>query len=196
MHEQIALKLLLLFQNNHRRRGPKSRCLSLTEEFTCSCFGPAKKPKDRKHRIMSWENTDTQKNFAADKKGKTSGLTLTWRLWRHCCCRYGWYPLLVAVIVTTGWLSSLYSSAGCDFIRLDIGFTPSNEAWNQSTAELGLFVYQSGESSMNKYHEAFVDGCQWYEDTFNEDFIEHDRTWKVARIMAYISFLSSALAMV
>lgn len=99
------------------------------------------------------------------------------------------------MIVTTGWLSSLYSSAGCDFIRLDIGFTPSNEAWNQSTAELGLFVYQSGESSMNKYHEAFVDGCQWYEDTFNEDFIEHDRTWKVARIMAYISFLSSALAM-
>ena len=102
----------------------------------------------------------------------------------------------VARSVWSASLSSLYSSAGCDFIRLDIGFTPSNEAWNQSTAELGLFVYQSGESSMNKYHEAFVDGCQWYEDTFNEDFIEHDRTWKVARIMAYISFLSSALAMV
>lgn len=91
---------------------------------------------------------------------------------------------------------SLYSSAGCDFIRVNVGFTPSNEAWNQSTAELGLFFYQSGEAEANKYRASLVDGCQWYEDIFNDHFIEDDRTWQVARIMAYISAISSTLAMV
>lgn len=125
-----------------------------------------------------------------------SGLTLTWKLWRHCCCRYGWYPLFVAPVVTAGCMFSLYSSAGCDFIRVNVGFTPSNEAWNQSTAELGLFFYQSGEAEANKYRASLVDGCQWYEDIFNDHFIEDDRTWQVARIMAYISAISSTLAMV
>ena len=112
-----------------------------------------------------------------------SGLTLTWRLWRHCCCRYGWYPLLVAPIVTSGCLLSLYSSAGCDFLRVNVGFTPSNSAWSQSTAELGLFYYQSGIPDDNKYKSALLDGCRPYEDQFNIDFIEDDRTWKVAKIM-------------
>lgn len=112
-----------------------------------------------------------------------SGLTLTWRLWRHCCCRYGFYPLLVAPIVTSGCLLSLYSSAGCDFLRVNIGFTPSNAAWNQSTAELGLFYYQSGIPDENTYKSALLDGCRPYREQFNTDFIEDDRTWKVAKIM-------------
>jgi hypothetical protein len=124
------------------------------------------------------------------------GLTHTWRLWRHCCCRYGWYPLIIAPIVTTGCLLSLYSSAGCDFIRVDVGFTPSNQAWNQSTGELGMFFYQSGEPEVNIYRETFVEGCRWYEDDFTENFIDDDRTWKVSRIMAYISGVASILAMV
>ena len=145
---------------------------------------------------MSWTNNELPEERPKKSTKSPSGLTHTWRLWRHCCCRYGWYPLLVAPIVTTGCMLSLYSSAGCDFIRVDVGFTPSNPAWNQSTAELGLFLYQSEEPETNKYREALVDGCRWYEDDFNEDFIDDDRTWKVARIMAYISAISSALAMV
>jgi hypothetical protein len=49
---------------------------------------------------------------------------------------------------------------------------------------------------MNKYRETLVDGCKWYDDTFNEDFVDDDRTWKVARMMAYISAISSTVAMV
>jgi len=91
---------------------------------------------------------------------------------------------------------SLYASAGCDFVRVDVGFTPSNEAWNQSTAELGLFFYQSGILAPNKYRAAILDGCERYEYDFNEAFINEDRTWKVARIMAYISGGASMVATV
>jgi hypothetical protein len=145
---------------------------------------------------MTWKNPKLEQEEPKMNYKTGSGLTLTWRLWRHCCCRYGWYPLLVAPVVTAGCLLSLYSSAGCDFIRVNVGFTPSNEAWNKSTAELGLFFYQSGEPDMNKYRESLIDGCKWYEDAFNEDFIQDDRTWNVARVMSYISAISSTLAMV
>lgn len=125
-----------------------------------------------------------------------SGLTYTWRLWRHCCCRYGWYPLTIAPLVTAGCFLSLYSSAGCDFVRVNVGFTPSNTGWNQSTAQLGLFLYQSGESEINQYREFFVDGCRWYDEEFSNEFIDNDRTWLVSRIMSYISGGAGIAAMV
>jgi hypothetical protein len=125
-----------------------------------------------------------------------SGLIYTWRLWRHCCCRYGWYPLVVAPIVTAGCFLSLYSSGGCDFLRVDVGFTPSNEAWNQSKAELGLFYYQSGIDDNEKLINSLTEGCQWYEDSFSEMFINDDRTWTVARIMGMISGIASLIATV
>jgi hypothetical protein len=139
---------------------------------------------------------EDEKSAQRTKSRQPSGFTYSWKLWRRCCCRYGTYPLIVAPIVTAGCLMSLYASAGCDFVRVDVGFTPSNEAWNQSTAQLGLFFYQSGAPETNKYREALLDGCQWYDDDFNEAFIDEDRTWKVARIMAYISGYSSMVATV
>lgn len=148
---------------------------------------------------MDWKRQPPSDDKNEEKRMRfatPSGLTHTWRLWRHCCCRYGWYPLLVAPIVTAGCLLSLLSSAGCDFLEVKIGFTPSNEAWNQSTAEMGLFFYQSGEPESNKYREALVDGCRYYSDEFTAAFIDEDRTWKVATIMAYISGISSLVATV
>jgi hypothetical protein len=130
------------------------------------------------------------------KSRPPSGFTYSWKLWRLCCCRYGIYPLIVAPIVTAGCLMSIYASSGCDFIRVDVGFTPSNEAWNQSTAQLGLFFYQSGEPETNKYRAAIIDGCQRYDGDFSEAFIGEDRTWKVARIMAYVSGCASMVSTV
>ena len=102
----------------------------------------------------------------------------------------------MAPIVTIGCLFSLYSAAGCDFIRVDVGFTPSNTGWNSSTLEMGLFLYQSGEPDANKYRAAFVDGCRSYTEDFTTEFIDDDRTWKVAQIMAYVSAGASILATV
>ena len=102
----------------------------------------------------------------------------------------------MAPIVTVGCLLSIYSSAGCDFIRVDVGFTPSNTGWNNSTLELGLFLYQSGETDTNKYYAAFVDGCRSYTDEFVEEFVQDDRTWRVAQIMAYVSGGGSIVATV
>ena len=102
----------------------------------------------------------------------------------------------MAPIVTVGCLFSVYSASGCDFIRVDVGFTPSNIGWNNSTLELGLFLFQSGEEDTNKYYAAFVDGCRPFSEEFVDDFVEDDRTWRVAQIMAYVSGGSSIIATV
>jgi hypothetical protein len=80
---------------------------------------------------------------------------------------------------------------GCDFFRLDIGFAPSNKGWNQSTGDFGMFLYQSDEPSLEKYQELFINGCRTYESEFSSIFINDDRTWKVARVMTYISGAAS-----
>jgi hypothetical protein len=81
-------------------------------------------------------------------------------------------------------------------MRVNVGFTPSNFAWNQSTVELGFFHYQSGISHEDKLYDAFAEGCRPYDDDFTDNFIADDRTWKVARIMGLISGCSSIVAAV
>lgn len=121
----------------------------------------------------------------------------TWRLWRNCCCRYGWYPLLVAPLVTAACILSLYSAGGCDFVRVNVGFTPTNVAWNQTEQiQVGLFLYQSGQPDSNRYRAAFLEGCREYSDEFVDSFVEDDRTWMVARIMAYVAGGASVVASV
>jgi hypothetical protein len=136
--------------------------------------------------------------------GSPSSFARCWRFWRNFCCLFGWYPVLVAPVITAGCLLSLYSSAGCDFVSVDIGFTPSNPAYNQSQARLGFFFYKDLDGVSlddQKYDEspirqAFHGGCYRYSTEFGEDFIDPDRTWKVSRIMAVISLFSSLVASV
>jgi len=45
----------------------------------------------------------------------------------------------------------------------------------------------TGKQGGNKYADTLLEGCEWYPDNFEFFFIEGDRTWKVARIMALIS---------
>ena len=122
------------------------------------------------------------------------GLVDAWRLWRHCLCRFGWYPLFVAPLVTCACILDLFSSTGCDFIRMDIGFVPVNEAWQDSRMQLGLFSYDSHQTDKNKWKRSFNNGCQPYSDDFSSNFVNADQSWHIARILAYISGISSAIA--
>jgi hypothetical protein len=118
-----------------------------------------------------------------------------WKSARYFCCRFGSYPLFVAPIATVAWLLSLYSTLGCQSIELEVGFTPSNLAWNESHAGLGLWHYQSDTPATDgSFISGLYDNCQWYSEDFSSQFIEKDRTWKVARIMAMISGIGSFCA--
>lgn len=122
----------------------------------------------------------------------------SWKFWRHYLCTAGWFPVFVAPLVTTGFLLSFYSSVDCHFVDLNVGFTPNNVAWNRSRADLGLFYYYDNSTealvSDNKYRQTFHEGCVWYTDEFNDAIVARDRTWKVARVMAYIAVAGSLLA--
>lgn len=116
-----------------------------------------------------------------------------WRFWRKCCCRSGGYPLLVAPVLTAACLLSLYSTAGCEFVDLQVGFTPSNDAYNRSTALLGFFYHNSNYDHHDDILDTLHSGCSRYTNIFEQDFIGKDRTWKVSRIMALISAIGSLL---
>jgi hypothetical protein len=129
------------------------------------------------------------------KAATRSGLTQTWKLWRHCCCRFGWLPLLVAPLVTVSSLLDLYATFGCEFVQINVGFMPSNGAWNESTALIGLFHYHSYDE-INVMHDFGINGCARFSEEFEDQFVDGDRTWEVTRIMAYISGTSGVVAMV
>ena len=133
-----------------------------------------------------------------------------WKCSRRWLCTSGGYPLLVAGLATTGFMVSLYSSSGCQFVKVQIGFTPNNVAWNESRAELGLFYYYNNNNRDDAFttttsssltsqqydemnNDLFFSGCTWYTDTFQDKVIDRDRTWRVSRIMAMIAVSSSLL---
>ena len=107
----------------------------------------------------------------------------------------------MAPVLTMGFLLSVYSTSGCDFVRVELGFDPKpNEAWNSSSASLGFFYgdmpdYDIVEADFDaKFLTDFHEDCHWYPDAFEDNFIDSDRTWKVARIMSMISAGSSLLS--
>jgi hypothetical protein len=79
---------------------------------------------------------------------------------------------------------------------VQVGFTPSNDAWNKSIAQFGIFMYQSFEEDDKLFRGAFIGGCRWYDDSFTNEFMEDDQTWHVTSIMAYISAAAGAIATV
>eukprot|EP00545_Synedropsis_sp_CCMP1620_P005323 CAMPEP_0119022060 /NCGR_PEP_ID=MMETSP1176-20130426/27224_1 /TAXON_ID=265551 /ORGANISM="Synedropsis recta cf, Strain CCMP1620" /LENGTH=445 /DNA_ID=CAMNT_0006976801 /DNA_START=37 /DNA_END=1374 /DNA_ORIENTATION=+ len=138
-------------------------------------------------------NNNNNSNKMMETKSRSSGITQIWKFWRHCCCRFGLYPLLVAPLITASCLLDLYSSWDCEFLNVNVGFRPSNQSWNQTTATLGLFQFQADEAS-NVWGEILVEGCNRYSDEFHEQFIDGDRTWEVAQVVAYISGISGIIA--
>ena len=130
-----------------------------------------------------------------------SGMKQAWRLWRHCLCRFGWYPLLVAPFVAMGCILSLVSSADCRFMHVDVGFTPSNPAWEHPTIDVGLWFYQLDNSDRNNTlftttTRTYLPGCHRFTDDFETYFIGDDQMWNAARVAAIVSSCAGVLALV
>ena len=135
------------------------------------------------------------KNPESEIQYKRSG----WRsLANRCCCRNGFYPVVVAPIITGAWLLDIYCSAGCDFVRLDIGFEPMNEAWNQTSANLGFFLYDASgqnvaDTSGNILLDTFHPSCRSYDSAFDSFFVDGDQTWTVRSETSFTSSFINSL---
>ena len=77
---------------------------------------------------------------------------------------------------------------------MNIGFVPTNDVWESSNAQLGLFSFDSHEDDKNKWKRSFNNGCQVYPPNFESIFIDPDQTWYMSRILAYISGIASLVA--
>ena len=114
-----------------------------------------------------------------------SGMKSAWKLWRHCMCRNGFYPLIVAPFVTAAFIMDIYVSSGCEFVHINIGITPVNLAWKEPKLDIGLFHHKSSDESIagtNILMDTFHPRCESYGPTFDEYFIDGDKTWKVSMI--------------
>lgn len=170
----------------------KSRCWCQREEGHLHSDSMSKSS----NRQFVRSGTRTTADRVVGGSGSSACCTRTWKYWRHICCLHGSYPLAVAIIALAAFLLSLYSTTGCDYIAVDIGFIPSNAAYNnQSQANLGFFYLdhrKEGSAVLEDHNnimivDAFHGGCKLYSDLFQQDFIASDRTWRVARIMAIIA---------
>jgi len=125
-----------------------------------------------------------------------SGMSSAWKLWRHCICRNGFYPIIVAPFVTAAFFLDIYSSTGCSFIHVNVGIDPINVAWNETELDLGLFHYSNsgGQGHGNFLMDTFHPECQAYDSLFNEYFITGDKTWKMSQILAFVSGGAGCLA--
>ena len=134
----------------------------------------------------------------AKSEHMTSGIRVAWRFWRHCCCRNGFYPLVVAPFITASFLLDVFCTLGCGFITLNVGFEPINEAWDEQILRFGLFNFQSGVEGahMNAYMDNFHPGCIGFSDTFKEFFVSGDKTWLMSQIMGIVSGCAGGLSTV
>jgi len=122
-----------------------------------------------------------------------------WKPWRLFCCRNGYYPLLVAPIISVAFLLDLYTTFGCDFVHIDVGFQPVNQGWNQQILDVGMFFYNSHNASVTDggvLMEAFHQGCRRYDPTMIQYLIGSDQVWLVSRIISAISGSSGFFATV
>jgi len=132
-----------------------------------------------------------------------TGIRDTWKLWRHCMCRHGWYPLVVAPFITAAGVLDIYSSLDCNFIRVNVGFTPFNEEWSEPSFNVGFWTHQTdplhsqNSTEIEKTNPLLsFKGCEPYSTGFHKSFIQGDRAWTAASIMAYCSGIAGLTAMV
>ena len=108
------------------------------------------------------------------------------------CCRFGWYPKILAFFVTAGLGLSATSSLYCDFMTIVLDFTPGGYYQNQ--VGLGLWSFESPLGQCVSYVEAYESGGlgMGYSDWFmNKDF-----SWTVARILAMTGGLFGTISLV
>ena len=143
----------------------------------------------------------------ARSRAHGTGIRDTWKLWRHCMCRHGWYPLIVAPFITAASVLDVYSSLDCKFIQVNVGFAPVNPEWTKPTIGAGFWTFQSDDelvlgfsnsTRMTAPSESLFTfpGCSQYSTEFKDSFIQGDRAWSAAAIMAYCSGVAGLTATV
>jgi hypothetical protein len=122
------------------------------------------------------------------------------RSWRSCyfCCRNGYFPLLVALFLTVAFLLDLFTTFGCNFIHIDIGFKPENQGWNQDLLDVGMIFYNSHTQLTDggRLMETFHEGCRRFTPLFNQYLIGYDQVWRVSRVISWISGCSGFFCVV
>lgn len=112
--------------------------------------------------------------------------------WRWCC-RYGWYPVLVASSITAACLLDILSSMSCEFLKVHVD---NDTGESRGSVYIGIYFHQMGGFEDGQFGEYLAEGCQQYSDEFEANIIEGDRMWQATRYVGILSATTGIIAAV
>lgn len=106
-------------------------------------------------------------------------------------------PTIRAILMTAALLFSTSSTLGCRYLTVEIGFIPSNVNVTSPTVELGAWSYPPDAVGSQGGR------CLKYPESFVEEFIDGDGSWKLSRtagvasiVLGWAAFLISWLLVI
>lgn len=103
---------------------------------------------------------------------------------------------LPMLLTTSAFTLSILSVFDCQFLKVDVGFYPSNTALKTKDFGVGLWTFANIDGYCVDYSIAQEVGSMLRKgNQYHSLFINHDDSWSTARVVAIFSLFAGAIAM-
>lgn len=108
-------------------------------------------------------------------------------------CRFGWHPKVLVFFVAAALGLSIMSSLDCNFLSVGLSWVPQN--YYEDELGFGLWSYAAPGGRCLSYDESRHSGV-FGDNIYSNLLINNDTNWSISRILALVSFVFGAIALI